>query len=91
MLEDTKFDPTNKGTLCPNVKLMRTKGDAFYLIKLAPFGWGIILLKHVSPDDLITLFTIYYTLEIINIIVKKINKHMQERLSNLKLYTRAND
>jgi hypothetical protein len=38
MLEETIFDPTNKGTLCPNAKPLRVKGDAFYLIKLPDFS-----------------------------------------------------
>jgi hypothetical protein len=38
MLEDTIFDFTNKGTLCPNTKLLRKKGNAFKLIKLLEFG-----------------------------------------------------
>jgi len=38
MPKDTVFDPTDKGTLCPNAKLLRKKGDAFYLIKLPDFS-----------------------------------------------------
>jgi hypothetical protein len=29
MLEDTVFDLTDKGTLCPNAKLLPKKRDAF--------------------------------------------------------------
>jgi hypothetical protein len=91
MPEDIEFDLTDKGTLCLNVELMRTKGDAFYLMKLAPFGWEIILLEHVSPNDPITLFIMYYTPEIIDMIVEKTNEYMQERPGNLKPHARAND
>jgi hypothetical protein len=38
MPEDIVFDSTNKGTLCPNAKLLRTKRDAFYPIKLLDFS-----------------------------------------------------
>ena len=76
MLEDIKSNLTDKGTLYFNAELMRTKQDAFYPIKLALFSQEIILLKHVSPDNLITLFIMYYTLEIIDIIVEKTNEHM---------------
>jgi hypothetical protein len=37
MLKDTIFDSTIKGTLRPNAKPLRIKGDAFYLIKLLDF------------------------------------------------------
>jgi hypothetical protein len=78
MLEDTMFDSTNKGTLCPNAKPLRAKGDAFYPMKLPTWGWEINLLENASPDDPITLFTIYYTLEIINLIVEKTNNYLRE-------------
>jgi hypothetical protein len=38
MLEDIIFNSTNKGTLCPNAKPLRAKGDAFYPLKLLDFG-----------------------------------------------------
>jgi hypothetical protein len=37
MPKDTVFNSINKGTLCLNVKPLRVKGDAFYLIKLLDF------------------------------------------------------
>jgi hypothetical protein len=78
MPKDTVFDSTDKGTLRPNAKPLRKKGDAFKPIKLPEFGWEITLLEHVSPDNPITLFTMYYTLEIINLIVKKTNGYTRE-------------
>jgi len=38
MPEDTVFDPTNKGTLRPNAKPLRKKGDTYYPIDLLAFG-----------------------------------------------------
>jgi hypothetical protein len=38
MLKDTIFNSTNKGTLRPNAKPLRAKGDAFYPIKLLDFS-----------------------------------------------------
>ena len=38
MLEDTVFDLTDKGTLCPNAKPLRKKGDTFYPMQLPDFG-----------------------------------------------------
>jgi hypothetical protein len=51
MPEDTVFDSTDRGTLRPNAKPLRKKGDAFYPMKLCDFGWEITLPEHVSPDD----------------------------------------
>jgi hypothetical protein len=76
MPKDTVFNSTNKGTLCLNAKPLQKKGDAFQSMQLPDFGWEITLLENVSPDDLIMLFTIYYTLEIIDLIVEKINNYI---------------
>jgi hypothetical protein len=38
MLEETIFNPINKGTLRLNAKPLRVKGDAFYPIKLPDFS-----------------------------------------------------
>jgi hypothetical protein len=38
MPEETIFDPTDKGTLRPNAKPLRVKGDAFYPMKLPDFS-----------------------------------------------------
>jgi hypothetical protein len=78
MLNNIVFNPINKGTLCPNTQPLRTKEDAFYPINLPDFGWEITLLEHVSADNLITLFIIYYTPEIMDIITEKINKYSRK-------------
>jgi hypothetical protein len=76
MPKDTVFNSTNKGTLRPNTKPIRKKGDVFKPIKLLNFAWEITLLENTSPDDSITLFIMYYTPEIIDIIVKKTNNYL---------------
>jgi hypothetical protein len=78
MPEETVFDPIDKGTLRPNAQPLRVKGDAFYPIELPDFGYEIALLENTSPDDPITLFTMYYTPEIIDIIVEKTNNYLRE-------------
>jgi hypothetical protein len=78
MPEDTIFDPTNKGTLRPKAKPIRKKGDTFEPMKLPYFLWQINLPENVSPDNPITLFTIYYTPEIIDLIVQKTNSFKRE-------------
>jgi hypothetical protein len=90
MPKDTIFDSTNKGTLRPNAKPLRVKGDAFYPMKLPDFRWEITLLENASPDDPITLFTMYYTPEIIDIIVEKTNEYAQELANDSLPYARAN-
>ena len=81
MPEGIIFNPIDKGTLRLNSKPPWKKGDAFYPMKLpdfswADFSWEITLLEHISPNDPITLFTIYYTLEIIDLIIKKTNEYL---------------
>jgi hypothetical protein len=70
MPDNTVFDPSNKGTLRPNKDPLRKQGSTFKPIQLPEFGWEITLLENASPNDPITLFTIYYTPKIIDLIVE---------------------
>ena len=38
MSKETVFNPTDKGTLRPNAKPLRKKGDAFYPMNLLDFS-----------------------------------------------------
>ena len=78
MPEDTVFDSTDKGTLRPNAKPISKQGDTFKPIRLPNWGWEITLPENTSPNDPFTLFTIYYTPEIIDLIVEKTNKYQRE-------------
>jgi hypothetical protein len=78
MLKDTIFDFTNRGTLRPNEDSLRKKGDTFKFMQLPDFAWEIMLLENVFPNDLITLFAMYYTPKIIDLIVEKTNEYRQE-------------
>ena len=69
MPEGTVPDLTDQGTQRPNTPPLQEKGDKFILLECPDFKAEITLLINVSPDDLITLFTLYYTLEIIDQIV----------------------
>jgi hypothetical protein len=91
MPEDTIFDPTDKGILRPNTKPLQKKGDIFQPMQLPDFGWEITLLESASPDDPITLFTMYYIPEIIDLIVQKTNDYMQTPQDESCPYARAND
>ena len=82
MPDATVFDSTNKGTLRPNEDPLRKQGSAFKPMQLSQFGWEITLLDNISSDNPITLFTIYYILEIINLIVEKTNSHLREPQDN---------
>ena len=90
MLEDTVFDSTNKGTLRPKAKPIRKKGDSFEPMKLPYWGWEINLPENVSPDDPITLFTMYYTPEIVDLIVQKTNNFEREAKDPGRPHSRAN-
>jgi hypothetical protein len=91
MPEDTVFDSTDKGTLQPNEDPLRTKGDAFKPMQLPNWDLEIILPENVYPDDPITLYTMYYTPEIIELIVENTNKHQREPQDDSCPCARAND
>jgi hypothetical protein len=62
-------NPTDKGTKRPNAKPIITTAHKFFLMYLLDFDFEITLLNNVFPDDLISLFIMYYTLEIVEQIV----------------------
>ena len=69
MIEGTILDPTDQGTQRPNVTLLQEKGAEFIPFECSDFDFEITLPIDTSPDDLIMLFTLYYTPEIIQSIV----------------------
>ena len=75
MPELTVFDITNKGTLRPDEEPLESTSDKFVPMKLPHFGWEIHLPENTSPDDPITLFNMYYTPKIMDIIVKNTNNY----------------
>jgi hypothetical protein len=82
MPEDTVFDSTDKGTLRPNAKPISKQGDTFSPMQLPNWDWEITLPENASPDDPISLFTMYYTPEIIDLIVTKTNEYRREPQDN---------
>jgi hypothetical protein len=90
MPELTVFDPTDKGTLRPDEEPLESTGEKFLPIKLPHFDWEIHLPENVSPDDPITLFTMYYTPEIIDMIVQNTNNYMRAPKDDSRPYARAN-
>ena len=69
MPEGTEPDPTDQGIQRSNAPLLRKKGDKFIPFDCPDFDFEITLSLNTSPDDLITIFTLYYTFEIIKSIV----------------------
>jgi hypothetical protein len=78
MLEGTEPNPTDKRTQRPNTKPLQKKCNTFIPIKYPDFNIEITLPLNTSPDNLISLFTLYYTLEIIESIVCYTNKVSRE-------------
>ena len=69
MLEYTVPDLTDKGTQRPNALSLQKREDKFISLECPDFEFEISLPSDVSPNDLIALFILYYTLEIIDSIV----------------------
>ena len=90
MPESIEFDPTDKGTLRPNVPPLRDHGTKFIPMECPDFELQITLPYHVSPDDPITLFTLYYTEELISSIVRYTNNLPREAQDPTKQKARAN-
>jgi hypothetical protein len=86
MPEDIITDTTNPGTYRPKVLALKTKSDHFEPMKLPDFEPEIHLPDHMSPDDPITIFTLYYTPEIIKQIIEStnLNSYQPKNLSKPK-------
>jgi hypothetical protein len=69
MTKDIINDLTDRGTKQPNTKPLLKARHKFILMILSDFDFEITLSNNVFPDDPISLFTMYYTPEIINTIV----------------------
>jgi hypothetical protein len=69
MTEDIINDLTDKGTKRPNTKLLLKARHKFIPMILPDFDFKITFPNNVFSDDLISLFTMYYTPKIINTIV----------------------
>jgi hypothetical protein len=67
--ENIENDLINNVTKRPNSSLLKKSGSYFIRIKLDDFGYKITLFNYVSPDNLISLFTLYCTSELAKKIV----------------------
>jgi hypothetical protein len=59
----------NSATKRPNSPPLKQSSSYFIPIQLGEFGYEINLPYYTSPDDLISLFTLYYTSKIVEQIV----------------------
>ena len=77
MREDIENDPTDQGTKRPNAPPLKKAGSQFKPMDLPDFDFDITLPDDASPEDPISLFTMYYTPEIIDKIVEYTNNHFR--------------
>jgi hypothetical protein len=78
MLKGTEPDLTDRGTQRPNAPPLQEKGDEFISFECLNFEFEITLPINTFLNNLITLFTLYYTLDIINQIVQHTNNYSQK-------------
>jgi hypothetical protein len=91
MRENIENDPTDSATKRPNSPLLKKSGSHFIPMELDDFGYEITLPDHVSPDDPISLFTLYYTPELVEKIVQYTNQYQREPQEPERPRCRAND
>lgn len=91
MPEATIADTTDPGTRRPQAKPLKTKGDHYEPMELPDFHPEIHFPDDVSPDDPITLFSLYYSPEIINQIVLSTNLNPREPADPHRPRARANN
>ena len=69
MPSNTENDPTDAGTLRPNIKPLPKAGHSFTPMFIPDFAPKIVLPEGTSADDPATLFFLYYPKWIIDQIV----------------------
>ena len=89
MAEGTRYDTTDTGTLRPNVKPLQQIGTDFMPMELPEIDQEIHLLEYASPDDPITLFTLYYSPQMIDYIVYTTNEYPREPADPSRRHARA--
>jgi hypothetical protein len=89
MPEGVINDLTDKGTKRPNAKPIITTAHKFFPMYLPDFDFEITLPDDVSLDDPISLFTMYYTSEIVKQIVQYTNDYQREPQDPTPLDSRA--
>lgn len=77
MSEDVRPDSTDTGTLRPKAKPIREPGTHFEPMHIPERRAEITLPPHASPNDPITLFTLYYPPKIIDTIVRHTNLYVR--------------
>lgn len=90
MPEQAEFDTTDQGSLRPKAPPLTKKGDPFDPMEIPDFEFDIMLPDTASPDDPITLFTLYYNPEMISKIVSNINSYVRMPKDPEKPWCRAN-
>jgi hypothetical protein len=60
-------------------------------MQLPDWDWEINLPNNVSSNNPITLFTLYYMPEIVDLIVEKTNSYLREPQDDLYPYIRAKE
>jgi hypothetical protein len=89
MAEGTEYDPTDTGTLRPNAKPLKMKGTCFEPMKCPDFDIEICLPPHTCGNDPLSLFTLYYTPEIVQMIVDYTNSYSREPRDSTKPKSRV--
>jgi hypothetical protein len=77
MPESATTDPTDAGTLRPIAPPLQKKGSKFQPLDCPDFDIELCIPEDVSLDDPISLFTQYYTPEIIQGIVESTNSYVK--------------
>jgi hypothetical protein len=90
MAEGTEPDLIDQGAQRPNAPLLQERGNEFILFNCPDFEFEITLPMNTSLDNPITLFTLYYTPEIIESIVLYTNNVQRKAQDLSKANARAN-
>jgi hypothetical protein len=91
MQEHVQNDPTDAATKRPDSPPLKRAGSAFVPMNIPDFPYDIRLPADASYDDPISLFQLYYSLEIIQQLVDYTNNYIREPKDPTKPHCRASN
>ena len=71
-------DPTDAGTLRPQLKVLPNAGTHFQPMRLDEFEYEVHIPEDCSPEDPISLFILYYNPDIVKAIVLATNTYQRD-------------
>ena len=87
----TRLDPTDTGTLRPNLPPLEKPGTQFEPLEYPQFDRKINLPPNITPSNILGIFVLFFLVPIVQTIVQNTNKNHERIPRPLQERARAQD